>query len=337
MAQAGAAAELVATTIRNYEKSGEDGISEQLVELQMLKKKGRVTPNQGGAGFSSSGADNTYTWQIATTELTPTPWDGNAVANPSQTNIWVQPAVGIAGSRVLESISRFDEQRNSGPERLIDIVAAKQKAMFYALGKLICQSFNDDGSATAGKWSTNNVVIGLPGAVKTSGSYAGISYSSDPVFFGSGNNVLSGAPYNSFTSDPFPALAQAVGAVIRGNDWGETAAMPDVITLDFNNYQLLQAQVFQQARVDMSVDKADMGFETLKWQGVHIIPSRFQTTNRMFVLNSKSLEFRHMTNKVIQYVMGVSPLTQDVTPFQCMVGGNFLVREPRYNAIVTLA
>jgi hypothetical protein len=146
---------------------------------------------------------------------------------------------------------------------------------------------------------STNPIVGIRGAIINTGSYAGVAYSDEATWFGSGNNILTGGVHDTFTTDPIASLTAAVLAAEVGSDAGDSQAFPNAIFMTYANWQTMHNALQAQGRGSLEASKYSTGAKDLMFMGIPIFRSRFQTANQYFVLNSNFLDFRTPAPKIL--------------------------------------
>lgn len=322
MAVQSAAARLAVTAINQYEKEVQDSISDFFQEVEYLREHGRIKFNSSGPSIE---------WPVVTNRSTVDAFSREARTDFTPTNPGVRLTLSNKGYKTADLIHQTDLWECAGPQQIIDLMENRMQWQPEAIQRALANDFFLDGTQTT--YGTN-AIIGLNGGVKTSGTYGGQDVAVETALAG---NVLSGAPYNAFSTDPFNALSQGILACERGTNAGSANMYPDAIWLSYTQYAQLLNAVETKRRIIESDDNEKTGKKgVLKHMGVPIYRTRFLAAGTGWITNSKFLDIRCPTPKLLM------PYKQEVASpwsigMMIVFYGLMRVIVPRAHAKMTLA
>jgi len=317
-----AAARLAVAAINQYEKEVRDSISDYFQEVEYLRENSRIKLNSAGPSIE---------WPVVTQRGTVEKFDREARTDFTPTNPGVRLVLSNKGYKTADLIHQTDIWEAAGPQQIIDLMENRMQWMPEAIQRALAFHFYGDGTDTA---YGSNPIIGLAGGVKTSGTYGGQDVAVETALQG---QVLSGAPYNAFSTDPLNAITSAILATERGTNAGAENMYPDAIWLSYTNWAQVANAIEAKRRIVEAGDSEKTGKKgTLTHMGVRIYRTRFLSSGTMWVTNSKFLDLRSPCPKLLM------PYKQEI-PSPWAVGmmiifyGLFRVIVPRAHAKVTIA
>ena len=275
-----ATARLAVAAITKFEKRMVDGLSDPFVEVKYWKKNGLFNTKSHGTSIQ---------WQATTARQTTTGFDRETRTDFTPTNRMISATLSNAGYSASGQIHQTDLWEAMGEQQLVDLMKHEMEWTPEAIWRALTQDFYLAGTTYT---RSANPIIGLQGALISSGSYAGVNYTDEGTFFGSGNNILSSGVHATFTTDPIPSLTAAVLQAEQGTDAGQSQMFPDAIWMTYNNWATLHNALQAQGRGELADTKYSTGAKELHFMGIPVFRTRFQTANQYYVTNSKFLDFR---------------------------------------------
>jgi hypothetical protein len=286
--------EIVATTLRNRSGQLADNVLNHNALCARLLRKGNVKPVSGGREIIQEleyAENGTSGWYSGYEVLDISPSEVFDAA----TFDWKQLAGNV-------TISGLEEIKNSGKERVINLIASRIKNLEKTLKNDLATALYADGT-------TNTKSLG------------GLSYlvQDDPT----SSSTVGGINQNtySFWRNQYSASAATssgnIGSrmntvwltCIRGTD------KPDFIVTDSTEYNFFEASLQQYQRFS-DASEAEMGFESLKYKTADVFYDDQCTAKRMYMLNSDYLFLRPHTDRQFVPLMERQSINQDacVTP-----------------------
>lgn len=312
---------LTIAAIADYQTGIEDTISDPEVVLQVTRECGCHEFNRKGL---------TYDWKAATDRGTVDAMSPEARADFTPVNPGVNMSLGWDGYKTADLVHELDLAVASGKQAIFDILENRLLWMPEAVKRAFCSDSYGDGTGTT--YGTNPVT-GWAGGVISTGTYAGVNVATYTSIQG---QVLSGAPYNTFSTDPLPALTQATLACYRGTDQGQGEYKPTHGFMDVTNFgYVLNALNDIRQSVKLEEHMAT-GTQTFTHMGVKWYMDRLATANRLFLGNMKFLKVQTPFKSLIQTRRQeqISPLSISLL---CFFFGRMVFKNPRAFARVTTA
>jgi hypothetical protein len=245
--------DIVTTTIENRSKSLADSVSKSNVLLARLESKGRRRTFDGGTKIDQEieyGENGTFGW-----------YSGYDPLNIAPSETFTLAEYDIKQASVAVSISGLEELKNSGQERMIDLLEKRienaEKTMKNQMGAAVY----GDGTAAGGK-AIGGLSLLVPDA-PTVGTVGGINR----------------ANWTFWRSQKYGGVADGGGAVSTANIGLYMARLymllsrgtdhPDLIVSD-NSYYLLYWQSLTPNQRFTNPQLAEQGFQNLKFQGADV-------------------------------------------------------------------
>ena len=282
-----AAARLTVSAINQFEKEVYDSISDYFQEVEYLRSNGRIKFNSAGPSIE---------WPLQTNRGAVAAFNREARTDYTPVNPGVRLTLSNKGYKTADLVHMTDIWECAGPQQIIDIMENRTQWQPESIQRaLATEMFIGDGSTDNG-YGTNGI-IGFDNSILTTGTYAGQNVATETAVKG---QVLSGAPYNAFSTDPLNALSQGILACERGTQAGGANMYPDAIWLNYTNYAQLLNSIEAKRRVVDDGDSEKTGKRgTLKHMGVTIYRSRFVPASKGYITNSKFLDVRCPTPKLL--------------------------------------
>lgn len=267
---------LLTTTLESRTGKLADNVTNNNALLARLKERGNIRPISGGTkiveeleyGESDSVWYSGYD-AISTTNpqvFTAAAYDLKLLAAP----------VGCSGEELL---------KNSGRERVIDLMEAKIKNAEKTLMNQMSIGIYSDGTGSSGKQLTG--LRALVADDPTSGTVGGIDRSTTGNEFWRNYTATASSALASATI--YEAMNNAYLACSRGSD------KPDLIVADDSLYKTFEASLVAQQRF-VNAKLAEAGFENLKFKGADVIYDGGNggacPAKHMYFLNTDYLKLR---------------------------------------------
>jgi len=242
---------LLTTTLESRTGKLADNVTNNNALLARLKERGNIRPISGGTKiveeleygesdsvwYSGYDAINTTNPQVFTAAA----YDLKLLAAP----------VGCSGEELL---------KNSGRERVIDLMEAKIKNAEKTLMNQMSIGIYSDGTGSSGKQLTG--LKALVADDPTSGTVGGIDRATTGNEFWRNYTATASSALTSATI--YEAMNNAYLACSRGSD------KPDLIVADDSLYKTFEASLVAQQRF-VNAKLAEAGFENLKFKGADVI------------------------------------------------------------------
>lgn len=267
--------DIVATTIQKRSKKIQDNVTKNNALLSWMKERGNIREASGGDVILEeiSYAENANAGWYSGYDLLPVA--AQDVLSAAQFD-WKQAACPVV-------ISGLDELKNSGPERMIDLMEGRMKVAESTMENLISEGIYSDGTNYGGKQ-----VVGLDAAVPVTNTntYGGIDRST--WTFWKNKSTTSGVALTAATIQD--AMNTMWASLVRGAD------RPDLILVDNFMWGLYLASLQAQQRFTSTTKKAGAGFPSLQYMDADVVLDGgiggFATTRTMYFLNTKYLYWR---------------------------------------------
>lgn len=267
---------LLTTTLESRTGELADNVTKNNALLKRLKERGNIRPISGGSKIVEEleyGESNSVWYSGYDTIATTNPQLFTAAAY--EMKLLAAP-VGCSGEELL---------KNSGRERVIDLMEAKVKNAEKTLMNQMSIGIYSDGTGSSGKQLTG--LKALVADNPTSGTVGGINRAT------SGNEFWQNfaKSYNTAltTSTIYDAMNEAYLSCSRGTD------KPDLIVADDTLYSLYEGSLVPQQRFT-NASLADAGFQNLKFKGADVIYDGglggYCPAGHMYFLNTEYLKLR---------------------------------------------
>jgi len=263
--------EIVATTLRN--RSGElaDNILNHNALFNRLKQRGNVRPADGGREIVEEleyGENSTVSWYAGYEVLDTSPQEVFDAA----TYDWKQ----LAGT---VTISGLEEIKNSGKERVINLLEKRIKNLEKSLMNAAATAVFSDGTGTNGKelGGLRLLVADDPTASSTIGGINQSTYTWWRNQYQAASTITS--------ANILSKMNTAWLSTVRGTD------KPDLVVADSTMYDYYESALQQYQRFASS-DMASAGFESLKYKTADVIYDDQCVSKHMYMLNTSYMYLR---------------------------------------------
>lgn len=270
--------EIVTTTIQHRSRKLADNVSENNALLGRLKEKGRIRTFGGGdvileeLEFAENSTVKNYS--------------GYETLDISPSEVISSAEFAIKQKAVAVAISGLEQLKNSGKERMIDLLEARISNAEKSLANSIASDLYSDGTADGSKQigGLQHLVADAP-STGTVGAINRANY----AFW---RNIVFDA-----TTDGSATSATTVQAnmnelwvqLVRGRDH------PDLILMDNNYFQFFWNSL-QPLQRFTSEKMAALGFESLRYAGADVVLDGGYgggcPSNHMYFLNTDYIHFR---------------------------------------------
>ena len=238
-----------------------------------------------------------------------------------------------AGYSAAGMVHQTDLWEAMGDQQIVDLMKHEVEWTPECLWRAVTQDSYLAGTTLT---RSSNPITGIQGAVISSGTYAGVSYTDEPTWFGSGNNILTGGVHATFSTDPIPSLTAAVLAAEQGTDAGEATTFPDAIWMTYANWATLHNALQAQGRGEIGAPSFDAGAKELMFMGIPVYRTRFQTASQYYVTNSNFMDFRTPAPKILNTYQKEEPSPWSIILLMVFYG-LFRVTLPRAFVRVTVS
>ncbi len=287
--------EIVATTLRNRTGKLADNVLNHNALCARLLQKGNVKPAAGGREIIQEleyAENGTAGWYSGYEVLDITPQDVFDAA----TYDWKQLAGNV-------TISGLEELKNSGKERVINLIASRIKNLEKTLKNSLATAVYADGTTdTKSLGGLQQLVIDDP----TSSTVVGGINQATYTFWG---NQTSGDATLTTSAHMDTELNEMYLKCIRGTD------KPDFIVTDTIFYNFFESGL-QQFQRFQDASSADMGFESLKYKMADFFYDDQCPSSTAYMLNTDYLFLRPHTDRQFVPLVERQSINQDacVTP-----------------------
>jgi hypothetical protein len=220
---------LLTTTLESRTGKLADNVSNNNAILKRLKERGNIRPISGGTKIVEEieFAEGDSYWYTGFDTLT---YNGGQLFTAAEFALKLIAApVGISGEDLL---------KNSGRERVIDLMEAKIKNAEKTLMNQMSKGIYSDGTGSSGKQLTG--LKALVSDAPTSGTVGGINRATSGNEFWRNYAEVAASPLTTTTI--YNAMNKAFLSCSRGTD------KPDLIVADDSMYQLYEASLIPQQR-----------------------------------------------------------------------------------------
>lgn len=278
---------LSVAAITRFEKRNVDGQSDPHIEAKYWKKNGLHTTNSHGKAIQ---------WEATTARQSTFGFDRMTQSTFTAMNRLIALTLSNKGYSAVGQVHQTDLWQCKGEQQLVDLLKHEMEWIPEALWRSIIQDWYRDGTNTT---NSSNPIIGLPGAVKSSGTYAGVAYADEPTFFGSGSNIKSGGIYNDLSANAVAILTDMILTAEQGTDAGDDFIFPDAVWLSYSDWAAIHNVLQAAGRADQAASKYRTGAKEIEFMGVPLFRTRFLSQGTAWVTNSKYMDFRLPTPKLI--------------------------------------
>lgn len=267
-------------------KTATDNILNGTPLMALMKEKGCMTPQKGGRFITR----NVFYDYPATTEVAKGDDLGQGETETDTMAIWTWRYIATAVQRSL-----FDDQVNSGPDKIRDYVATKlERARQSFTQRHETDMFNTQVTAETGKKMQSLFdVVPTTTTLASTGTYGKINR---PLTF-SGNNPATG---NTWWSPRYASITGPIDVTLLSDMTSMFNVIennqqepPDVIVTDRTTFELYEEFGRDAAQVMMSSSTKkllDLGFNALQFKGATLIWSSLMTASHLKFLNTNYIE-----------------------------------------------
>jgi hypothetical protein len=303
--------EVLTTTLYNRSGSLADNVSDNNALLSRLKKRGNVKTADGGERLIQEleYAENATFMR----------YSGYELLNVSPSEVlsaaefeWKQAAVAV-------TISGLEQLKNSGSERIIDLMESRITNAEHTMANNISVDIYSAGTASSGKQ-----IGGLQLLVAddpTTGTVGGISRVSWNFWRNYKFQATSDGGSAASATNIQRYMNTTYNNLTRGTD------KPDLIVADNNYYGFYESSLQAIQRVTQP-NEADAGFVSLKYKGADVVLDGGQggacPANHMYMLNTKYLKFRPHKDRNFAPLSTRNSLNQDATVQFIAFAGNMV-------------
>lgn len=267
---------LLTATLESRTGKLADNVTDNNALLSRLKERGNIRPISGGTKIVEEleyGESDTY-WYSGYDTLT---FNNPQLFTAAEYELKLLAApIGCSGEELL---------KNSGRERVIDLMEAKIKNAEKSLANQMSVGIYSDGTGNSGKQLTG--LQALVADDPTTGTVGGINRATSGNEFWRNQTSTAASALTSATI--YEAMNGVFLACSRGSD------KPDLIVADDSMFKTYEASLVPQQRFT-NAKLGEAGFENLKFKGADVIydggiggacPSK-----HMYFLNTEYLKLR---------------------------------------------
>lgn len=262
--------EVLSTTLKNYRKTLTDNVFDKRAMGNFLMRKGRMEMQTGATIVRQLVVDDnsTVAYYSNWDPIDLTPQDGISAAEFD----WRQ----VAASVVVTGIEKF---KNSGDERLVDLVKARVKNAENSLATTLNTSFlTSYGTGTSNKeWFGLPYLVGDEGTTVT--TVGGIDCTTSA-------NAFWRSPYVIDSGGDITLTLKLISLQIDSTTFNDSA--PDFAITTIALYEAYEALLVAKLQLQ-DVDSANAGFKNISNRGVTIMWDRACTAKHFWTLNSEHL------------------------------------------------
>lgn len=271
--------EILTTTIQNRSKKLADNVSQNTALLLRLKKKGKIRPFSGGSSIFEEifyAENNTFGW-----------YSGYDPINVAPSDVITSAEYTMKQAVVAVSMSGTEQLQNSGPEQMIDLLAARVENAEQTMLNNISTGVYSDGTGSGGKQigGLQLLIADTP----TSGTVGGINRATYSWWRNVSYDATTDGGAAATSANIQTYMNRVYIQLVRGPD------APDLIVAD-NNYYRLYLESLQNIQRITSDEMAQAGFQSLKYMNSDVILDGGYggdaPTNHMYFVNTNYLGFR---------------------------------------------
>lgn len=273
--------DMVVSTLATWDDVIADTITKEHPLLNRLAKRGNVTTTSSGREIYEPliyGTNSSVKW-----------YDGYEVFTPptqqeildAATYQWKQQAGFI-------SVSGREELTNSGRAEMINLVDARIRQLLAQLKNDAGQSMYSNGAGSGGK-EFGGLQLLVADNPALAGTVGGIDQQANAFWrnktdTATGTSATIGANLKATMNEIW--LQQTVGS-----------ESPDVVTMDATAYAAYEGTLQELVRFTQT-EKADAGFQSLKYKNADVYFDFFCPANHVYLLNTDTLFLRAMPGRL---------------------------------------
>ena len=270
---------IVTTTLKNRTGKVADNVTANNSVLAELSRKGNIMLEDGGQSLVQEldfAENSTFSYYSGYEVLDITASDVISAAEYD----WKQAAVSVV-------ISGLDMRRNSGKNRMINLIAARVKNAENTMANNLSTGIFSDGTGSGGKEIGGLGLIVAPSPA--TGTVGGINRAN----FAFWRNIAYDASSDGGAAASASNIQAYMNAVwvqtVRGSD------APNLIAADNNYFNFFWESLTAIQRITTS-DKATSGFRSLEYNGpggsAPVVLDNGAGTDKMYLLNTDYLFFK---------------------------------------------
>lgn len=261
--------EILSTTLKNFRKELTDQVFDKRALGYWLMRKGQMEMKTGASIVRqiSSVANTTFGYYSGWDAIDLTPQDAISAAEYD----WRAAAVSI----VVTGMEKF---KNSGEERMVDLVKARVKIA----SETMAQNFNTSFLTSYGTGTSNKEWFGLPYLVGDEGTTVTTVGGIDCT---TAANAFWRSPYVIDSGGDITLTLKLISQQIDASSFN---SQPDFAVTTLALYQAYEALLVAKLQYQ-DVDAANAGFKTLSNRGVTIFWDRSVTAKHFWTLDSNHL------------------------------------------------
>lgn len=273
--------EIVTTTINSRSRKLADNMSDNNAILHRLRERGRIKTVSGG--------ESIYQEISFTDNSTVKNYSGYESLDVSPSEVFSAAEFDWKQKAVAVTISGLEELKNSGKERMIDLLESRIENAEMSMENSVASDMYSDGTGDGGKQigGLQHLVADSP----STGTVGGIDRSATIGTFW--RNIAFDATTDGGAAASSSNIQGYMNKVylqlVRGTE------APDLILADNNYYGFYLASLQTIQRVT-SDKMAQAGFTSLKYMGADVVldggVGGACPTNHMYFLNTKYIHFR---------------------------------------------
>ena len=293
--------EIVTTTLRKRNKQLADNVLNHNALFARLNRKGNIRPVDGGREIIEEleyAENGTVAWYSGYETLDTTPTEVFDAA----TFDWKQ----LAGT---VTISGLEQLKNSGTERIINLLEARIKNLEKSMQNTAATSVYADGTGSSGK-ELGGLALLVADDPTASSTIGGINQNTYSFW----RNQYSAAASTS-SSNILTRMNSMWLSCIRGTD------KPDLISTDSTEYTFFEAALQQYQRFS-DAGMAEAGFESLKYKTADVVYDDQCTAKHMYFLNTDYIYLRPHSDRQFIALDQRESINQDAMVVPVVWAGN---------------
>lgn len=310
-------AQLAVTTLNKYKKSITDNIQNSHPLLMLMKERGNIIKEDGGAAFQeniSYASNTTVQAQGEYDTYNTTPQDVLSAATFEQKII----------SGTIQMSSK-EVKQNAGSARIINLMDEKMRNLEYSLKNEMGTQIYGDGTGSAGK-----DIGGLQYLISddpTTGVVGGIDRATYEIW----RNQM-----YSFTANAITPSKDTIEAAMQSlflDCQVQNGEMPDLIMADRVYFTYFFDSQLSIKRIVNDDSGAMGGFRTLAWNGAKVVYDVNAPASHMYFINTKYIFLKHLGD-FFDNMGSERPVNQGVfvTPLEFI--GNMTVSNSRVHGVL---
>ena len=309
--------EITTTTIRSRSRKLADSVTENTALLMKMKQRGKVRPVDGG---------ETILQELEYEEnSTYKRYSGYEILNIQPSEVFTAAEFQWKQAAVAVSISGLEELKNSGREKMIDLLEARISNAEKTMVNNLSADLYSDGTADGGKQI--NGLQGLVATSPTTGTVGGINRATWSFW----RNQAASGSVSTIKAD----MEKLWVRLCRNRD------KPDLIMADNDAYVAFWSSLQEQQRFT-DPKMAEMGFQNIRFNTAEVVLDGGiggdMPANQMYFLNCNFIHWRpHRDRDMVPLDPDRFATNQDALVKLIAWAGNLTLSNAMLQGVLTLA